>query len=430
MAECYLVLADKSADAVVALLRYLWRPENTYVLHADRKAPAALHGALAALAGAFGNVLLVPPGLCSWGGFSLVAAELAGLTVALTRDWTHLLIVSETHLPLRAPEVVRAALPPGRCLLDIAPFAAKPAAAGDLRHRIAYHYREVPGVGAYAAADRADPSMAGLWHGSQWMVLSRQAVILLAGQAAAIESRFGDVLLADEVALQTVLGEAGFGGERRPTVWAATAARGGDKDQILSAEGFFQAQAAQDYLFIRKRPATLPPDVAAVLAAFAVTAMPLLPAFTDVPALPDSSEFLAQLRWALAVAHRDVRVEAVPRRDNTPRCMIEFVLPAAAPQLTLTLLSEDFLSFKILLLWAETFDGRYETLDFFGLPVRLAKARVHGQFQQREIVLGPAQNHGFVAAAWPGDVGPVVQALGPYLAAFARLTKLVLEVKN
>jgi hypothetical protein len=373
MAECYLILADKSAEALVALMRTLWRAENTYVLHADRKAPAAVHAALAGLAGAFGNVLLVPPKLCIWGGFSLVAATLAGLALALARDWTHLLILSETHLPLRAPEAIRAALPLGRCLLDTTPFAAKPAAAGDLRHRIAYHYRELPGVGNYAVADRAAVPMDGLWHGSQWMVLSREAAALLAGRAADIQSQFGDVLLADEIALQTVLGEAGFGAERRPTVWAATAGRGGDKDQILSAAGYFQAQAAQDYLFIRKRPAILPPDVAAVLAGFMVTEVPAPPAVAEQPELPDAAEFLAQLRWALAVAHRDVRVEPAARRDNTPRCMIAFMLPAGTPRLTLTLLSEDFLTFKILLLLQENFDGRYETLDFFGLPARLPR---------------------------------------------------------
>ena len=52
------VVFYKDVDQVVRLLRAIYRPQNYYCLHLDKKAPAQLHNTLADVTRCFDNVLV------------------------------------------------------------------------------------------------------------------------------------------------------------------------------------------------------------------------------------------------------------------------------------------------------------------------------------------------------------------------------------
>ena len=83
MPVAYAVLCHHSPRHVGELVRALHHPDQPILLHADAKAPPALHAALRDLTGLLPNVHVVDSVLCSWGGFSLVEATLRCLGAAL-----------------------------------------------------------------------------------------------------------------------------------------------------------------------------------------------------------------------------------------------------------------------------------------------------------------------------------------------------------
>ena len=415
MPLAYLLLCHRMPGAVADLLRAVWRPEHVYVLHADAKAGAALHATVARLADALPNVHVLPPNLCSWGGWSLVRTLLHGIAFAVARDarWSHLIPLSEGHVPLCAPEDAEAALLTGVSRIEATRVAELyPSGQADVRHRFRARYRELPGVGMLPTAPQAlAPDLEeSLHHASQWLVLAREACERLqsAGAESPIWAPFRESLIADETALPTLLlGTdlgAGLAIDRRPTTFVAWPHLSGTEDWTFSEANFFAARGG-GLLFIRKRPRLLPPRVAAALAALAVPApWPELPA-------PDErfarSAEVVPFAGALYAALRDAAPGLVletlqpETAGGSAACYLRLRCPGLPEVLRVALLSEDFVTFKVLLVWlgeAETHDLR--TLG--GLPTWLLKVRLFEIFTAREILLPEPPDFGFVTLA-PGE---------------------------
>ena len=56
MLDMFSILFYKDLDQVVRLLRAIYRPQNYYCLHIDKKAPLELHDTVRSLARCFENV--------------------------------------------------------------------------------------------------------------------------------------------------------------------------------------------------------------------------------------------------------------------------------------------------------------------------------------------------------------------------------------
>ena len=110
MAVVYAVLCHRSPAAVAALAGWLRHPGHQMVLHADRKAPVALHDLIASMAAADANVHALDSEPCAWGGWSLVRATLRAVdrALALPRPWRHFILLSEYHVPLQPPATIAA----------------------------------------------------------------------------------------------------------------------------------------------------------------------------------------------------------------------------------------------------------------------------------------------------------------------------------
>ncbi|MDE2198397.1 MAG: hypothetical protein KGJ41_05175 [Rhodospirillales bacterium] len=421
MALAYLLLCHASAAHVGDLIRALHRPEDLFLVHADRKAPPALHALLDRLAGQSSNILPLPSEPCSWGGYSLVEATLRGIAFAAAgpRAFDHLLLLSEQHVPLAAPAEIAARLPAGESWVEGTP--ADRFVGGqfdDIAHRLAMRYRELPGVGGFATGPRGDlpPRMAGLFHGSQWMALSAEACRFLATPAcrAGIAAEFGDTLLADETAIQSVLHRAAAtaGPRLRPRspTFSAFPDRGGTAEMILTDTALRQADLA-GALFIRKRPPELPPRLAWRLDRMARLPAAAMP-FADLPADRGHADVVA-LATAIGAALRPVFPDGwiEMTADATPRCLLRVHAPDLPAELGVAVLSDDLRAFKIVLAWLRPFDGSYAPMARAGYQTTILKIRAAGLSFAREVHALQSHDHGFVTLRPGEDLGRLVATI-------------------
>jgi hypothetical protein len=109
MSVAYHLLTHRDPAQIRRLLRALWHPDNTYVIHHDRRRPASEHAALAALADEFPGLIFQKPIAVLWGRFSLYAAQHEGLRLALAsgRPWTHWVNLSGQCYPLRSADYIQ-----------------------------------------------------------------------------------------------------------------------------------------------------------------------------------------------------------------------------------------------------------------------------------------------------------------------------------
>jgi hypothetical protein len=434
MALAYCILCHHSPGAVADLFRHIWRPDHHYILHADRKSAPAVHETVARLARAFPNVHALPSGLCSWGGWSLVAATLRGIdhACALTGHWSHFVLLSESHVPLVSPEAAAAALRPGVSYIEAGPVARMNRdGRADVMHRFAARYHEVPGVGMFATTPQALPPafLATLHHGGQWIVLARDACERLRARLhdAALWEPFRTSLLADETALQTVLlgTEAGKGLtiERRATTFVGWPSLGGNADTTFTEQNFHEQ--AKGFLFIRKRPKELPPSVARALAPMRMQEpLPALPEATDsfTGGAPVSA-LAALLRQALQPRYPCIDVSALLplRTGGSPSCFLQVRWPGLPQPLGVALLSEDLAQFKVMLAWMRETGNIFTTGTLGGYPTSLIRARLWDLFLTREVVLPDLPGGGFVSMSQGAPLDRLLRPIAHALDAGAAL---------
>ncbi len=418
MSVVYAVLCHHSPRYVAELVRALAHPEQAILLHADAKAPPTLHAALRDLAVLLPNVRVVDSVLCSWGGWSLVAATLRmmGDALALPVRWRHFCVLSEHHMPLQPPAAIARLLPEGFSFSDASLLPAMDRDhRNDLGHRFLRHWRELPGVGPFAVGPRT-VSLAELEAfrlGSQWVVLAREACERLwaVRDDDSLWSPFRDSLVPDETALMSVLRGLGVGkglNVRRDnqTFLAMPDASGGFADDDV------RAARARGYLFIRKRPARLPPFASALLASF--PGRPVLRVFPGAPAASEDSrvrELADRLRGTGAVS--------VAPAGIGPLCCLEISVAGQAKSLSVHVVSHDFATFKVLLAWRRPFDGSLAPMWLGGYEATLIGARLPGLVLAREVHIPDVPDYGFVG----GD--DLARHVGTALAVARKLSALV-----
>jgi hypothetical protein len=435
MAQAFLVLCHQSDALVKDLFRYVYAPENLYILNIDRKAPAELHQAGAALQAVFANVHVLPSRYCSWGGFSLVEAVRAGMerALGLRDDWSHFILLSEQCVPLLPAGEIGGRLTPGVSEIGMVPVRDMAAEAkADVADRFAFDYRELPGVGGFAAGPRSLPVPGDLHHGSQWVILARDLCRWLTDPSLAGDWEvFSTSLLADETAIQTLAARAGQKGarmNRQGRTWVPRPDYSGDKSLVFYDSGFMEAARNPAYLFARKRPEILPGPILDRLesqAAFSKARLQdtLDPCLAPAPrwgVLMTEDELVWQLRWRFAVTDARARFLTEAAGVNRPRCYVRFGYEDTPPNIHLCLLSEDMVNYKIVLAMDDD-----EPLERKGLWVKkpgtsIIRARIFGLHYGREIMLA-LDHHGFITLRDPRDLSALTAGLRHYLNILDRL---------
>jgi hypothetical protein len=440
MAICYLILCHNDAGFVSDLFRYIYEEECIVLLHADAKSPPALHNLIGDIAAGFDNAHALPARSCSWGGYSLTAVALDAISFALRLEtkWTHIILLSEQHLPLlRTGDLVQR-MEPGVSYAE-AQLVSQiyPGGRADIMHRFARSYRELPGVGAFAQHRQQlrEDWLRQLYHGSQWVVLSVEACALMleTSKQPALWEPFTQSLLSDETAFPTGLMAGVRSGRLTIRNWnasfIATPGAGGSKDMVFTEENYRHAAAAGKW-FIRKRPSVLPPPVRDVLERFAHSSPDEFAARLSrsgaapraVPlAVVDNAQLCGALEQTLKTVQPAVIQEVVEGKVHCPDCYVTFRLPHWPAEAFVCLLSADFAQFKVAIVVREQFDGSYAELSRGDRVLSVIKARVYGLFSYREVILGEEVNFGFLSLRAPEDALQLAYMIARHIAAADRL---------
>ena len=98
------VLLYKDVEQVERLLRAIYRPQNVYCLHVDRKAAVSVHEAASAIASCLDNVFVVPdPVWVVWGTMTVLDAERSCMSLlwAHKTTWRYFINLTGQEFPLK-----------------------------------------------------------------------------------------------------------------------------------------------------------------------------------------------------------------------------------------------------------------------------------------------------------------------------------------
>jgi hypothetical protein len=256
----YLVLTHGLPYQTIDFLWSVWREEDTYFIHLDGKSPAQSHAAIGAIAAAFPNIHVVPPTICTWGGFSLVEAAMRCLQTALATNesWSHAVLVSGNHVPLRRASDFAEMLEPGRSYLtlhdiDLASARLEPPNwFSGIARRFIYKHYEVPGLGDIRGGFRKAPANVTFFWGSQWWILSRPAVeFVCQSRQSPLANYLQYVAIPDESYFQTVLANSPLK-DRLTHIQIIWQQWGSDGRPRFLSDGDLRAAMASKQLFARK----------------------------------------------------------------------------------------------------------------------------------------------------------------------------------
>jgi hypothetical protein len=209
---------------------------------------------------------------------------------------------------------------------------------------------------------------------------------------------------------------AGLDIRRSSATFVAWPHLGGSADSGFSDDNFREARA-RGHLFIRKRPAHLPPFAAGALQRF--PNRPHVPAFSS----PDSPAEDSRVRALADALRRRIRgvVASQAPPGTGPACCLEFRRPGQADSLSVHLLSHDFSHFKLLLAWRRAFDGPLAPIRLGGYEATIMGARLPGLTLAREVHLPEVPDWGFFHA----DPDALATHLATALAVARALSPLV-----
>ena len=100
----YSILMYKDVEQVERLLRMIYRPQNIYCIHVDRKSNSSTYHAMKAIVSCFDNVFMSPNRVrMVWGYFEILRADLFCMEELLKRSktWKYFINLTGQEFPLR-----------------------------------------------------------------------------------------------------------------------------------------------------------------------------------------------------------------------------------------------------------------------------------------------------------------------------------------
>ena len=433
----YFIQCHRSATQTRQLFTALYSPGDIFLIHADLKCPPDLSDFAVSLTNSYSNVYLLDKELISWGGYSQARLLLRAIeyTLRLYTDWSHIVILSEQHLPLCSPDKIASALAAGESLIKFQKVSEMyPGGRSDVLHRFGMNYRELPGVGSFVdgTSTSSQQFIAELYHGSNWFILAKDACERLDSlrMHPSLLKPFECSLQADEtlvssVLIGTPLGQ-GLNIQNRNATFVAYPHLSGTPDLTFTESNFFSA-IADNFLFIRKQPTIIPDRVAQFLAAEnRVTIVDLSAALVDCGSRstirtnsePSNTEDLIKrvifetLRDSLEFTINFVDSKSIL---NVPKVCVFLRHTQWPPDLFICVLSEDLRCFKVLLGLKGHLSHNLAPAMVGNYLTSVIKARVHGIAFAREVFIKDDPTHGFVTINSEVDFGKVRELICNYI---------------
>lgn len=398
----YTILCHSDISHICDLFRYIYSPDDIFLFHADSKSNINLIKAIEIIELQFENVYILESQLCSWGGYSLVEVLLQAIDRSLSIDnnWSHLILLSEHHIPLYSSEEIFYRLTPGVSWIDASRVNEMPVGGrDDVRQRFSMYYQELPGVGPFATHPRIVPSEVWdqLYHGSQWVILARNACERLSKERINykdIMDLFRSSALPDETAIPTLLLGTALGRNLHIVLQNSTYLAWphlGGLPGMLFTDANLNAARNKDFLFIRKRPTELSNDL---LDRLELNSRISASIFASVIKQEEISEdFIISLRskniYRLiteSFSGLDIKNIALEAHGICPTFYMRITQKTEENnKVFINIVSEDLKNFKLVLV---TYDNLLQSkLEKSGIVMSMIRARVHDLAYNMEIFL-------------------------------------------
>ncbi|MBK8442866.1 MAG: glycosyl transferase [Sphingobacteriales bacterium] len=223
----YFILVHRFPEQFKRLFKALYHPENHYLIHLDKKASIDIYDDIKDFLTDFPSTYILESENVVWGGYSMVQAELNGMSylLKLNVEWDFFINLSGQDYPLKSQKVIREYLTQnkGNNFLKIADqLLVRP----ETMNRIENHFTETIDGFSDITYKRAYLKDVVPYIGGQWMILTRQCCefICNSGEAKKFEDYYKNTLIADESFFQTVLMNTSFDGvlindDKRAIIW-------------------------------------------------------------------------------------------------------------------------------------------------------------------------------------------------------------------
>jgi len=203
----YVITAHRSPGQMLRLLRAVYTPANTYVIHVDAKAETSLHVTAKQYAEAHPNVTTIRSESIIWGSWRLARAQIRGMKEALrlSDNWAYCLNLTAQDYPLRTQDQIAqqlAAGPAGANYIEVLDFAN---ASENPRKRLEYYW--VPWRGKLRKFIRRRPPRFKVYWGSNYYALTRAACehMVSSDVSRRMQRYFRFALCADELIFQNAI---------------------------------------------------------------------------------------------------------------------------------------------------------------------------------------------------------------------------------
>jgi hypothetical protein len=421
--QCYVVFCYRSVEYVRFLIASLYRESDLFIVHCDEKAPSDLRAYVDAVSTVYPNVICIPSRAYSWAGYSHVAISLDAIAVALTQQqsWTHLLFISEQHLPLKSPVKIAERLERSGSVVALQPVARMPDISRcDIENRFASRFRELPGVGAFAigVAERPADFIETVYHGSNWLVASREHCIMLTtARQEGLFKPFEYAVHAEENAIQTILAPHMRLDDLRDLVVVAWPHLTDNNDLVMSEE-LFKSSVGSDNLFIRKRPKGLSPFVRQSITSIHfrddLYNLPFVPRRDDGSKAVELSKLVSEAIVACCLQKHpgqfQVRRFGSGLPTESPKLHIELAL-AERPTLAVVILSENLRDYRVGIVdHSVSYQGVFSPASVKnGYLYSTLRVRVFNLFGERDILPLSVGSGAFSTISTPEDVRSICE---------------------
>jgi Core-2/I-Branching enzyme len=212
----YFILVHRYPEQFKRLLRAIYEPGNSYVVHIDKSSGEALADDIAEFLKPYQGVKILPAQNALWGGYSLVEAELRGMEMLLEMGdrWTHYINLSGQDFPLKSQRYIRDFLKanPGKQYIRALDQGAR---RPETMNRLDNYFIEAMGEMVPTEIPRAFLADAKPYIGTQWKTVTRSFCQYVCHDPAAEQYKefYRNSFIADEGFFQTVLMNHGAMGQ-------------------------------------------------------------------------------------------------------------------------------------------------------------------------------------------------------------------------
>lgn len=204
----YFLLVHRFPEQFKRMFRAIYVPGNHYLIHVDKSSGSALAKDIAAFLAPYQGTEILPARRALWGGYSLVDAELRGMTrlLEMNKGWSYYINLSGQDFPLKSQGYIRAFLEAHidtQFIRHVDQAAARPDTMNRVNHIFVEAFQRIFRTGIA----RRFLSGTRPYIGTQWKVVSRRfcEYVCHDPKVERFKKFYGRTLIADEGFFQTVM---------------------------------------------------------------------------------------------------------------------------------------------------------------------------------------------------------------------------------